>query len=63
VAYARALGIDAFLATVSAENTRMLRFLERSGFPMRVADRAPGLVQFRIDLEEKAQATKPSRSP
>jgi acetyltransferase len=63
VAYARALGINAFLATVSAENARMLRFLERSGFPMKVADRAPGLVQFRIDLEEKAQATKRSRSP
>ncbi|MGA2820949.1 MAG: GNAT family N-acetyltransferase [Anaerolineales bacterium] len=63
VAYARTLGINAFLATVSAENSRMLRFLENSGFPMRVADRAPGQVQFRIDLEEKAQEAEPSRSP
>jgi acetyltransferase len=63
VSYARNLGIQAFLATVNAENTRMLRFLEGSGFPTRLADRGQGVLTFRIDLEGQAEASERPRAP
>lgn len=34
LAYARALGIRTFVAEISAENDRMMRFLQRSGLPV-----------------------------
>ncbi|MGA2111083.1 MAG: GNAT family protein [Anaerolineales bacterium] len=62
VSYACNLGIRAFLATVNAENTRMLRFLEGSGLPVRLADRGQGVLTFRIDLEGPAKAPKRPRA-
>lgn len=57
VSYARGLGIQAFLATVNTENTRMLRFLDGSGYPMRLADRGQGTLTYRIDLERPRAAS------
>jgi len=59
VTHAQGLGIRAFLATVNTENTRMLRFLEGSGFPVRLADRGPGTLTYRIDLQGAAEGSEP----
>jgi GNAT superfamily N-acetyltransferase len=49
--YARAHGIDAFQATVHQTNTRILRFIRRSGLPTH--DKAEGgLWEIRVSLEE-----------
>jgi GNAT superfamily N-acetyltransferase len=55
VDYARSLGIKAFLATVSTDNMRMLKFLEGSGFPIALADRGQGTLTYRVDLEKQPQ--------
>lgn len=50
--YARTHGIDAFQATVHQANTRILRFVRRSGLPTR--DRVEGgLWEIRVSLKEQ----------
>jgi GNAT superfamily N-acetyltransferase len=52
VDHARARGIDAFQATVHQANTRILRFIRRSGLPTR--DRVEGgLWEVRVSLKEE----------
>jgi acetyltransferase len=50
--YARGHGIDAFQATIHLTNTRILRFIRRSGLPTR--DRVEGgLWEIRVSLKEE----------
>lgn len=49
VAYARAQGIHTFTATVRHENERLLRFIQRSGFPVESRVAGPAR-EIRVEL-------------
>jgi RimJ/RimL family protein N-acetyltransferase len=53
VEYARAHGVTVLLATVHYTNARILRFIQRSGFPFQRKILEPGVWEIRIFLQPK----------